>query len=63
MGCIALILVAIAGYALSWAICIGIMYLIAMCFGLVWSLPIATGIWLVFVILKWVFAPNVTVKK
>lgn len=39
----------------SWAIVCGIIKLITMCFGLGFSFKVATGIWLVFVLLKFVF--------
>ena len=48
--------VAIAvGYALSWVFCIGIMKLITTCFSWPFSLPVATGIWLVLCLLKLLF--------
>ena len=39
----------------SWAIVCGIIRLITMCFGLGFSFKVATGIWLVFVLLKFFF--------
>lgn len=63
MGCIALILMVIAGLSASWAVTVGILYLIALCFGLVWSLKLATGVWLVLMILGSFFSKTVTVKK
>ena len=59
-----LLLLAVS-YALSWGITIGLLYLITLCFNLTWSLPIATGIWLVIVVIKDIFHsnPKVTVKK
>jgi len=37
---------------LSWVICIGLIKLITMCFGLTFSLLTATGIWLILVLLN-----------
>ena len=43
------------GYALSWGVTIGIIKLIAMCFSVGFSLPVATGIWLILCLLKLAF--------
>ena len=43
------------GYALSWAFCVGIMKLITMCFSWPFSLPVATGIWLILCLMKLLF--------
>ncbi len=48
-------LLIVFGYALSWAVIIGIIKLITMCFSIGFSLPVATGIWLVLCVLKLVF--------
>lgn len=48
-------------YGISWIVTCGIIKLITMCFGLEFSLAVATGIWLIICILKSIF--NVTVKK
>lgn len=45
----------IVGYAISWAITVGIIKLITMCFSIGFSLPIATGIWLILCLLNLVF--------
>lgn len=50
-------------YALSWIITCGIIKLITMCFGLTFSWGVATGIWLIYILLKSLFSNNVTVKK
>lgn len=39
-------------YAISWAICTGLIYLICLCFSWEFSVLIATGIWLVFILIK-----------
>ena len=49
-----LILLFIVGYSLSWAITVGFIYLICLCFALNFSIKIATGIWLVLWLL-WLF--------
>ena len=50
-------------YALSWIVTCAIIKLITMCFGLTFSWGIATGIWLIYILLKSLFSNNVTVKK
>lgn len=49
------IIAMVLGYALSWAVVVGIIKLITMCFSIGFSLPIATGIWLILCLLKLVF--------
>lgn len=51
---ITLLILAI-GYGLSWAISVGVMYLITLCFSIEFNLLVATGIWLVGVFLKSIF--------
>ena len=46
MNILLLILLFIVGYSLSWAITVGFIYLICLCFSLDFSIKIATGIWL-----------------
>lgn len=41
--------------AISWAMTCGIIYAIALCFSLPFTLPIATGIWLILLLLGLVF--------
>ena len=48
-------LVLIIGYALSWVLIVGTIKLITMCFSIGFSLPIATGIWLILCLLKLIF--------
>lgn len=60
---IGVLLAAVAICALSWVITCGIIKLITMCFGLTFSLGVATGIWLICILLKGLFSNNVTVKK
>lgn len=47
-GCIAFVIL----LAISWAITVGIIKLICFCFGLSFSLLIATGIWLCIILFK-----------
>lgn len=60
---IGVLLAAVAICALSWVVTCGIIKLITMCFGLTFSLGVATGIWLICILLKSLFPSNVTVKK
>ena len=48
-------LIIVFGYALSWVVIIGIIKLITMCFSIGFSLPMATGIWLIMCLLKLAF--------
>lgn len=41
--------------AISWILTCGIVYLIFWCFSLVFSWPVATGIWLILLILGSIF--------
>lgn len=41
--------------AISWILTCGIVYLIFLCFSLVFSWPVATGIWLILLILGSIF--------
>lgn len=41
--------------ALSWAITVGIIKLITMCFGMTFSLLVATGIWLILCLVSGFF--------
>lgn len=45
----------VIGYAISWIITVGIIRLITMCFSIKFSLPVATGIWLILCLLKSLF--------
>ena len=52
---ILLIIVSLLALALSWIVTCVIIKLITLCFGVAFSWLIATGIWLVFFLLKSVF--------
>ena len=48
-------LVIVAGTAIGWAVTVGIIKLLTLCFGWRFSLPAATGIWLLLLIAKSIF--------
>ena len=48
----------ILGYFVSWAITCGLIWLICKCFGLVFELSIATGIFIILCIVKTLFDRN-----
>lgn len=45
------LLVLISGCSISWAITCSILYLGSLCFGLSFSLKIATGLWLILILI------------
>ena len=49
------VLAMIIAHAMSWAVIVGIIKLITMCFSIGFSLPVATGIWLILYLLNLVF--------
>lgn len=51
------ILLFIGGYALSYGVSIGLMYLICLCFSWEFNILIATGIWFVLCLI-WGFIPK-----
>lgn len=57
-----ILIIAIA-YFISWAVTVGIIYLICLCFGIEFKLLIATGIWLIVCILKSIFKNETKVEK
>lgn len=56
-------LIVAAIYAISWAVTVGIIKLITICFSLPFSLLSATGVWLVMVLLRSTFHVTVNNKK
>lgn len=48
-------LIILVGYVLSWAIIVGILYLICLCFSWKFSLLVATGVWLIMCLVKLLF--------
>lgn len=55
LGFILAVLFIIFCYALSWIVTCGLTKLVTLCFGWAFSWAIATGIWLVMVLLKGIF--------
>lgn len=55
-------LLLVVGYGVSWLVTCGLIKLITMCFDLTFSWGIATGIWLITIILKSIFKNNTTVN-
>ena len=49
--------------AFSWIVTCGIVKLITLCFGLYFSWPIATGIWLIIILIRSVFTQSSSSKK
>ena len=49
------IFLVLGAFALSWLLTCGIIKLICLCFGLTFSWLIATGIWLIMILLRSVF--------
>lgn len=45
-------LIILGGYALSWAIITGALWLICLCFGGQFNIAVATGIWLILCLWK-----------
>lgn len=52
----------IALFATSWAIVCGIVKLIAVCFGFTMSTKVATGIWLIILLLSCIFGKSANSK-
>ena len=55
-GCLLAIVAFAAVASLSWIITCGIVYLITLCFSLEFSWLVATGIWLLMILLKDIFS-------
>jgi len=55
MNCLGFILVIVLAYLLSWGVICGVIYLITLCFGIGFSLPIATGCWLIMLLISTLF--------
>ena len=57
------LLVLILGYGMFWAVTVGILKIVAACFG--WSMPLvrATGIWLILCLISFVFTCKKEGKK
>lgn len=55
LAIIAVIIIIILAYAISWIATCGIIKLITLCFGLTFKWSISTGIWLALILAKTVF--------
>lgn len=55
--CLALIV------ALNWAICVAVVYLVALCLGFDVTLLVATGVWIAKTYLQWSFGDFAKLKK
>lgn len=62
MTTIAVIILLVVGYGVSWIATCGIIKLITMCFDLTFKWSIATGIWLIMCLLQSVFKVTVNNK-
>ena len=62
-GTIAVLFLMAALIAFNWIVICGIVKLITLCFGWTFSWPIATGIWLVMILLRMVFVQSSSSKK
>ena len=52
MKVIIILVTTVATLVISWGICCGLLKLISICFGLNFSVKVATGIWLVLAFIK-----------
>ena len=57
------ILFLVAAYVSSWIVTCGIIKLITLCFGLTFKWNIATGVWLLILLLKSTFKIKVTERR
>ena len=62
-GTIAVLFLTAALIAFNWIVICGIVKLITLCFGWTFSWSIATGIWLVMILLRMVFVQSSSSKK
>lgn len=62
-GTIAALFLMAALIAFNWIVICGLVKLITLCFGWTFSWPIATGIWLVIILLRMVFVQSSSSKK
>jgi hypothetical protein len=56
MGCLWTILCVAAIYAISWIITCGLIWLVTLCFGWTFNWLIATGIWLLILLARFIFS-------
>lgn len=62
-GTIAVLFLMAGLITFNWIVICGIVKLITLCFGWTFSWPIATGIWLVMILLRMVFVHSSSSKK
>ena len=58
MKAIIILVTTIATLGISWGICCGLLKLISICFGLNFSIKVATGIWLALAFIKLLISTN-----
>lgn len=58
LGCMLVVLVFFLACGLSWIMTCGLLYLICLCFGWELSLGVATGVWLVMLLISSLFSKN-----
>lgn len=51
-GCVMAMLIAILFLGMDWLISVGLVWLICLCFGWTFSWGIATGVWLVIILIR-----------
>lgn len=55
LGCTAALILLALACGLSWLVTCGLVYLITLCFGWTFTWGIATGVWLIWIILNSIF--------
>lgn len=55
LGCLAIMIILTVLFGISWIATCGIVYLITLCFDLVFSWSVATGVWLIMILLSTIF--------
>ena len=58
MKAIIILITTVATLVISWGICCGLLKLISICFGLNFSIKVATGIWLALAFIKLLRSTN-----
>lgn len=56
-------LVFIGIYALSWIVTCGLIWVVCACFDLAFKWSVATGVWVLILLAKSIFSHHVTVKR
>ena len=63
-GCLLAVLIFIAACAVSWIITCGVIKLVTLCFGWTFSWGVASGIWLIMLLIRQVFSMgDIKVRK